>query len=357
MGFTWSNLNRGDIPKKDDIDEIKSNMDSILNDLNKGLNWDYDEFAKRLHMYEYVRLIALRQSIDDLDTIKCNDCSSFNSYENEAACPLAKDGYCSTDYSDAKSVDNITEDTGYNEAYNNNELSGNNDTVDNIVNSGYDSDVNSEHDGMDDSSEYYTARSGEDTSVYSADGACSGDDSSVYSGHNSDDDDGYNFSYCGTVYDAENSTYYGGEKSADNSGVDSGHNSGYYVGDDSGYDVSVCDIHFATEHNDYGVSSDSTVHGTYYANDDSTYNSGENSTNLSGDYDTNFGDENSVAGTCSSDDSGYNSSYDSGYDGTYNYNEDNPYDYGYHDTYCSGDDGTYDSGYDGTDDGTVYDGH
>jgi len=312
MAFTWSSLNKGNVPKKADIDEIKSKINQILDSLDKGLSMPYSEFAQRGGMYEYDKFVALRQVIDDLDAIKCNDCDSYNAYEKSAACPLAKMGYCSADYEVALAVDNVGEDTTYNEAYNDNELSANNDTVDGVVYSGEKSGFYDAHNGMDDASENYSANNGEDNSVYSADGACSSDDVGVHSGYNSSVDSGHDISYCNTVYDSQNSTYYTGEKSADNSGVDANHNVTYYAGDDNGYDSSV------------------------------------NSGNLFGDYDSHFNNQYSVDGSCSGDNSGYDSTYRYGYDSTYYSSEDKPHDSGVNDTNRSGYDGTYDSGVDGT---------
>lgn len=318
MAFVWSSLNKGDVPRKSDIDEIVDKINQILSELDKGLFWPYKEFAQRGGMYDYDRIVALRQVIDQLDAIKCNDCSSFNAFEKTAACPMAKAGYCSTDYQNNLSVNNTTEDTGYNQTYKNNELAGNNVGVDSTVYSGEDVVVNSLYDGMDKSAEYYTADTGYDDTVYSAAGSCVSDDTGAYVGHNLTDDDTECGSYCSGVFATFNGTYYGGEKVGDNSGVDSGYNAAYYVEDDSGYDSGV--------------------------------KSGDYVTNL----EINFGDEKAVAGACSGDDSGYDSAYNSGYDGTYYSSEDNPYDASVYDAYNLGFDGTYYSSEDSPYDSSVY---
>lgn len=322
MSFVWSSLKKGDVPKARDVNEIREKMEDILDSLDKGLHWPYSVFAREYDMYEYKKFDALRQSIDELDAIKCNDCSSFNSYEKAAACPLAKMGYCSTDFQANYVTENSSENFTNNGTYNSDELAANNSGVDNQVFSGENTTVYAFDDGMDDSAEYYTAKTSENDTVNSAAGSCTADDSVVYSDYDSSVYSGECSTYCNGVYASENAIYYGGVDTGNNSGVDASYNSSFYLGDDSSYNNGVYDTHYANEHNDYGAQADSTVHLSFYVGDDSGYNSVENSTYFSFDNDVHYKDERVSDGACSSDDVNYYNGYNGTVNGT-DYNNEN----------------------------------
>lgn len=347
MAFTWSALNKGDMPKKNDIDEVVSKINSILNALDKGLDFPYTEFAQRGSMYDYERHIALRQVIDNLDAIKCNDCSSYNAFEKSAACPLAKSGYCSADNGPFHGSVFDTEKTGDNLTHKSNELYANNATVDNTVYTTADTGNYSGHDGMDDATEHYSADKGYDNTVCKAVGNCDLHDANAYIGYNGADNDAECGAHYGNQYASENSSFDSGENTGNNAENDTGVYSTNYISDDVTYDVAFCLTHFGTEHIDYGSANDFSVYGTHYSGDDRTFNSGENKSNLA-DCSTHFRAEKFVAGTCSTDNLSYDSTYKYGYDSTYDSGVDNSYDATVYDLENAGYDGVYDSGYDRT---------
>ena len=318
MAFTWSRLNKGDIPRKDRIDEIVNNMASILNALDKGINWEKSEYAQLYGLYRYDDIVALRQDIDELDAIKCNDCSSYNAFEKSAACPLAKQGYCSTDYVSFHGAVFVTEKTGDNLTHKSNELYANNATVDNTVYTTEDTGNYSGHQGMDVATEHYSADKGYDNTVCKAVGNCDLHDTNAYIGYNGADNDAECGVHYGNQYASENSSFDSGENTGNNAGDDTGVYSTNYTNDDEIYNVAACLMHFGTEHTDYGSANDFSVYGTYYSGDDRTFNSGVNKSNLA-DCGAHYWGEKIMAGTCSTDNFAYDSTYKYGYDSTYDY--------------------------------------
>ena len=185
MAFTWSNLKVGDMSKKSDIDEIRQNIENLFNQLGRGYQWKYDENAVKGNMYEYDRIKELRDALDYLDSIKCNDCSAFNSFELVAAYPLANDGYDSVDCYGHNSTVHTGDDNSANSGYdsgNKNPHFANQDTSNNSTDDyAYDNkdlaiDDNG-HDSSVDGTVDNTVRDGHLILAENYDGGCSGDDS------------------------------------------------------------------------------------------------------------------------------------------------------------------------------------
>jgi len=253
MAFTWSSLKVGDMPKKGDIDEIRQNIESLYNQLGRGYQWKYNENAVKGNMYEYDRIKELRDALDYLDSIKCNDCSAYNSFELVAAYPLANDGYDSGVYGGYDSTVYSGDD--------NNAYSGNDSNQHGAYfvqqNAANDSGNDFSADGSYYTGDNYEANSGAFDLEYTGDnntyddnvggGVCSGNDSTYY-GTNYSGDLGTNYGIvCTTEYYDDNATYFMLENSANDNGNDYAYDGTDYATDCSGYNVGADGTYYGTE--------------------------------------------------------------------------------------------------------------